>query len=115
MIPPGCTGILQPLDTHVNKVIKAISTRLVEENTTHEEENPDFKWTASKKRIQMTHCVAEAFRTLREQHADMIAKSFLDVGLSLPADGSQDHLLSIKGFPHGEPEIDDYSQTDAEI
>ena len=82
----------------MNKVFKAILTRLEEEDATRrEEENPLFKWTASKKKIQMT------------QHADMIVKSFLDVGLSFPLDRSQDHLLSIKGFPHGEPEIGDYS------
>ncbi|KAN0068175.1 hypothetical protein V8E54_013745 [Elaphomyces granulatus] len=50
----------------------------------------------------------EAFKILRERHADMIAKSFLE---ACPLTD----LLSIKGFPHGEPEIGDYSQTDAEI
>jgi hypothetical protein len=33
----------------------------------------------------------------------------------LPSDGSQDHLLAIKGFEHGEPAIGDFSQTDEEI
>lgn len=116
MIPPGCTGILQPLDTHVNKPFKAILTELVEEDTQRKEDgNPKFKWTTSLKRIQLTHCVAEAFDRLCRLHGNMIEKSFLDVGLSLPPDGSQDHLLSIKGFDHGTPIIGDYSQTDAEI
>ena len=75
MVPPGCTGILRSLDTHVNKVFKAVLTRLEEEDATRREENPLFKWTASKKRIPMTHCVGEAFKILREWHADMIAKS----------------------------------------
>ena len=55
-----------------------------EDSISREEKDPHFKWAANKKRIQMTHCVAEAFKLLREQHAGMITKSFLDVGLSLP-------------------------------
>lgn len=99
MIPPGCTGILQPLDTHINKLFKAILTELVEEDTQRkEDENPRFKWTPSLKRIQMTHCVAKAFDRLRSLLGNMIKKSFLDVGLSLPPDRSQDHLLAIKGL-----------------
>jgi len=85
------------------------------EGIEEKEEDPKFKWNPSKKRIQMTNCVAKAYRQLCDQHGKMVAKSFLDVGLSLPTDGSQDHLLSIKGFGHGKPIIGDYTSTDAEI
>jgi hypothetical protein len=116
MILPGCTGILQPLDTHINKPFKAILSELVEEDTQLKEEaNPRFKWTPSIKRVQITHCVSTAYERLCDRHGNIVRKSFLDVGLSLPPDGSQDHLLAIKGFEHGEPTIGDFSQTDEEI
>ena len=45
----------------------------------------------------------------------MVTKSFLNISLFLPTDGSQDHLLFIKGFGHGKPIIGNYTLTDAEI
>jgi len=66
------------------------------------------------KRIQVIHCVAKAYKRFCDQHGDIVCKSFLDVGLSLPPDGSQDHL-SIKDFEHGNPIIGDFAQTDEEI
>jgi len=59
--------------------------------------------------------LAKAYKRLCDQHGDIVRKSFLDVGLSLPPDGSQDHLLAIKGFEHGNPIIGDFAQTDDEI
>jgi hypothetical protein len=78
MVPSGCTGILQPLDTHVNKPLKAILSELVEEDTQRKEEaNPGFKWTPSLKRIQVTHRVAKAYKRLCNQHDDIVRKSYL--------------------------------------
>lgn len=44
-----------------------------------------------------------------------MAKSFKDVGLYLAIDGSKDHLLSIKGYAYGKPEIGDFITPDKEI
>jgi hypothetical protein len=52
MVLPGCTGILQPLDTHVNKPFKAILTELMEEDTQKKKEDPKFKWNPSKKKYR---------------------------------------------------------------
>jgi hypothetical protein len=47
----------------------------------------------------------------------MIAFSVVEFSNNLRncQDNLRIRLLSIKDFPHGEPEIGDYSQTDAEI
>ena len=37
---------------------------------------------------------------------------FVDVGLSIASNGSEDSKLSIKGYEHGKPEIGDWSQID---
>ena len=81
MIPPGCTRILQPLDTHVNRPFKAILSGLVED-TQLKKANSGFKWTPSIKRVRM----AKAYERLCDQHGDIICICFLDVSLSLPPD-----------------------------
>ena len=42
---------------------------------------------------------------------ELIQKAFKDVGLSISLCGKDDHLLSIKGYDHGKPEIGDQSHT----
>lgn len=116
MVPPGCTSVCQPLDTAVNKPFKEILTRLSEEHIEKMEAlNPNLKWTTSMKRIQLTKNVAEAWRIMCTEKKEMLAKSFLDTGIYLHTDGSQDHLISIKGYAHGEPQIGNFWRTDKEI
>ena len=41
----------------------------------------------------MTYWVAQAFEKVHTDHKDTIITCFKSVGLSLPIDGSEDHLL----------------------
>ncbi|KAF8416321.1 hypothetical protein EV426DRAFT_400328 [Tirmania nivea] len=56
---------------------------------------PKPKALESDRRIMTTHVVGPAF--CKDKKA-MIQKSFRDVGVTLPPDGSQDDELHIKGF-----------------
>lgn len=98
VIPGGLTPIVQPLDTHINVALKKF---LFEEADLYIDEktngNGDIeKWDPSKKRIMITHIVDQAVRRL-EQIDGLIAKSFVDTGISIAPNGSEDHLIHIKG------------------
>jgi len=56
------------------------------------------KWTIRQCRILTTWCVGDAFYKFHSEKFEIISCSFGKVGLSLPADGSCDHELDIKGF-----------------
>ena len=47
----------------------------------------------------------EAWNQFCTEKRSIIEKSFIDVGLSIASDGSEDSKLSIKGYEHGKPEI----------
>lgn len=97
IIPGGLTGLIQPLDTHCNKLIKGL---LRDETEKYEEEfeaSPTFtKWTVSDKRIMSTLVAARALDRFYNEKKHIIQKSFVDLGLAIPPDGSQDHLIRIK-------------------
>ena len=98
VIPGGLTPIVQPLDTHINVALKKF---LFEEADLYIDEinhgNGDIEgWDPSKKRIMITHIVDRAVRRL-EQIDGLIVKSFVDTGISIAPNGSEDHLIRIKG------------------
>jgi hypothetical protein len=60
----------------------------------------------------VTHVVGEAWNQFCIEKKSLIEKSFIDVGLNIASNGSEDLKLSIKGYEHGKPEIGDWSQID---
>ena len=117
MVPPGCTGHLQPLDTHINKTFKSLYMNYHEDityNKEHEEWSDSLKWDKSKKRIVTTQAVAKAWEQLctEKRFIELVKRSFVDTGISVAADGSEDHLIHIKDW---NGEIGDFTQRNMEI
>jgi len=112
IIPGGCTGLLQPLDTAVNKPFKEYLR--VETDTYQDERAPTEdigKWTVSEKRIMTTHVVSRAWKAFCQQKQSLtIVKAFQDVGVTLPIDGSKDDELGIKGFTASEIDIGNWAE-----
>ena len=63
-----------------------------------EDSNPGKKWSVSDKRIMVTHVVAQAWSRLCDENKAVVIKSFVDTGIYLAADGSEDNLIRIKGL-----------------
>jgi len=96
VILAGMTPELQPLDTHINKWIKAAAEEVTDRMEAEWEARADFKgWSLSTRRIFTTYVVAEVMRLLAKR-GDLIWKSFIDTGIAVAPDGSEDHLIKIK-------------------
>ncbi|RPB01507.1 hypothetical protein L873DRAFT_628596 [Choiromyces venosus 120613-1] len=107
IIPGGCSGLLQPLDTTVNS--KPFKEYLREETETYHDEHATIedigRWTISEKRIMTPHVVSCTWKAFCQQKQSLIVKAFRDVGVMLPIDGSQDGDIKIKGFTTSEIDI----------
>jgi hypothetical protein len=121
VIPAGLTYAIQPLDVSFNRPFRQLIERLqydlLYEETAEEDEMADDEmaddenvdvndlimiqdindWTLSKRRIFMTKVVSQAYSTI---HAcpKLVTRSFTCTGINIEPDGSQDSLISIKGF-----------------
>jgi transcriptional/translational regulatory protein YebC/TACO1 len=105
MIPSGCTCLLQPLDTAVNKPFKEWLEEAIDEYEERiiAEKGSDFKWSVSDKRVMITHVVARACERLNSaEGAEIVRKSFLNCGISILPDGSEDSFIKIKGIKDDE-------------
>lgn len=101
MIPGGLTCLLQPLDTAVNSMFKKLLQDAIDEYiTTWEREHPEQAWAVKDKRIMMTHVVAKVWCRVCVEKKEIVVKSFMDTGIAIRPDGSQDHLINIKGIPN---------------
>lgn len=98
MIPSGCTSLLQPLDTAVNKPFKDWLREATEEYTDSIPEGEMVKWTVSDRRVMTTHVVAAAWKRLVD-NSRLVQKAFTECGISIAFDGSEDHRIRIKDIP----------------
>lgn len=105
LIPPGCTSLLQPLDTAVNAAFKVWLREATDEYL--EKFDPDFTkvWSTSERRVMTTWVVSKAAAKLASR-PDLVKKAFVECGISISPNGSEDNLVKIKDI---KPEDIDFS------
>jgi transposase-like protein len=98
LVPPGTTGLVQPLDVAINAEFKAIVDRLQNEHM-HANLNLyiENKMTASQRRVLITKWVGQAWDEVSAKK-DMIKRAFEKCGISVPIDGSRDSCINIEGL-----------------
>ena len=101
LIPPGCTSILQPLDTAVNKPFKQWLQEATDQYIEAIEANqPNFKWTTSNKCIMTTFIVTTAAKHFQEEKKELVQRAFIQCKISIRPDGSEDSQIKFKGIPN---------------
>ncbi|RPA96173.1 DDE-domain-containing protein, partial [Choiromyces venosus 120613-1] len=99
LIPAGCTSLVQPLDVSINKPLKGMIRELTDEAILDCESVKHFeKWSVGQRRILTTNCIGDTWYQFCIEKKGLVESVFRKVGLSLPADGSRDNELDIKGF-----------------
>jgi hypothetical protein len=97
IILSGCTSLLQPLDTAINKTFKGVPERHTEALTKGHINTEDLsKWSAEGHRIIITKAVVNAWVEL---DISVVQKSFIECGISINPNGHQDDLVRIKDPP----------------
>jgi hypothetical protein len=97
LIPAGCTSLLQPLDTTVNKAFKQYLREEMDIYELEEERRGKTEWSVRDRRIMTTWIVKKAWDRIKKD-PKMISDSFLRAGITTRPDGSQDHHISINGM-----------------
>ena len=101
-IPGGCTGYLQVLDIAINKPLKDRIKELANQHyDTHFQKWDKGGYTVGERRVMLTHWVGQAWREFHRDPAMVctIKRTFRQVGLALPVDGSEDENIKIKDIP----------------
>ena len=97
IIPPGCTGLAQPLDTHINKSLK---TRIRARFEAWFERHGQTASNATKSGVlrapPIDDVIQWALEAWEEIPREMIIRSFKHCGISLAPDGSDLTLLNPK-------------------
>ncbi|RPA93736.1 hypothetical protein L873DRAFT_1703897, partial [Choiromyces venosus 120613-1] len=107
LIPPRCTGLVQPLDVSINKPFKSMLRDILEElldqyEETHNQSLREIQKSnttaIAERRVLVTQAVGHAWDQFCLKHQELIVETFRKLGLTLPIDGSLDEELSVKGI-----------------
>ncbi|RPB05195.1 hypothetical protein L873DRAFT_1663417, partial [Choiromyces venosus 120613-1] len=99
LILTGCTSLVQPLDSAINKPFKDLMCEQTDHAIFAAENISSFhKYIVKQWHILITSCVGDVFYKFHEEKSDIIYWVFWKVCLSLLIDGSADSELHIKGF-----------------
>lgn len=103
--PAHCTDVVAPVDADVGVQIKRV---VGVQSAAHRQANwarwqltgdDDGHFTAADRRVLLTTWGLNAWRTLKRDYAHLIRRSFVKTGyFPLNPDGSQDHLIVVKGI-----------------
>ena len=106
----NCTDCISPVDHHVGRFIQNHMGRAYQEAV---ERDPQI-WradaadqeiedancsSAMHRRMLMAQWLSAAWTDLTTNHQELIEKAFGHTGFLLAQDGSDDHLMSIQGWP----------------
>jgi hypothetical protein len=96
MIPEHCTPIVQPLDTHINKIFKSYLkkgwVKYMSKNVSNVKRNGCIIDNTEEARTVLCQLVIESWKSV---DSNLIIKSFKDNGFSLALDGSEEKLCNV--------------------
>jgi hypothetical protein len=108
VIPGGLAYVIQPLDVSFNRpfrqLVEELQDKLLnqetgeedDDDTTDEDIEDITDWSLPKRRVFMTRVISQAYFHLHV--CPRLVRSFMCTGINIEPDGSQDNLISIKGF-----------------
>ena len=98
-VPAGTTGLIQPIDVCFNAPFKAAIKKQADDHIKDNlEKYVQGTIPASERRILFTKWVGKAWEEL-SANTEMVKRSFLKCGISVPIDGSRDDDINIKDLP----------------